>query len=94
MTNIKTRAISFNLYYGGRSVSEMMSDNKDLDTASLVSESRWMVVVFISNRYERRLVRACVEIRRPQPTPPNQIGTIGFPINTPEEPKVCIAEFF
>ncbi|MGK0238964.1 MAG: polygalacturonase [Candidatus Pelagisphaera sp.] len=39
MTNIKTRAISFNLYYGGRSVSEMMSDNKDLDTAAIVPVS-------------------------------------------------------
>lgn len=32
MTNIKTRAISFNLYYGGLSVSEMMSESKRLDT--------------------------------------------------------------
>lgn len=39
MTNIKTRAISFNLYYGGRSVSEMIADNKDLDTAAIVPVS-------------------------------------------------------
>lgn len=39
MINIKTRAISFNLYYGGQSVSEMLADNKEGEAASVVPVS-------------------------------------------------------
>jgi hypothetical protein len=39
MTNIKTRAISFNLYYGGLSVSEMMAKKGEISTDEVIPVS-------------------------------------------------------